>query len=221
MAGRQTANLCAAVVFFVVLIIGGLVIDRNDVVEHPKTTTVVTKSSVQKSATSQKSTQVVRSAQGRTKTRTTWTTRTAAPAVPQSTETTTVDGGQSFIERMLGDNGVVFLQIGVVLLAAFIAGAAIQRVLVGQYGGLKAGSFEIAELANLSDETVEKLQAALAALQQDSSAQLGAMKADVKTIRTRLARTRKESRALDSELSNQLSKILSRLAKVEEKVKDD
>lgn len=220
MASRGTANLIAVVVFFAVLLVGAAVIGANHRVEHPTTTTTVTKSAVAASNTSQRSTQLVAGARGRPQARTTTTTISKTPASPESTETTKVSGGRSLIERLLGDSGVVFLQIAVVLLAAFIAAAAIQRVLVGQFGGLKVGSLEVSEIANVSDESVAKLQAALAAAQQESSKKLGAVKADVKTIRTRLARTTKESSALDSELSSQLSLIASRLANVESKLKD-
>ncbi len=211
MPNRATANLVAVVTFFAVLVVGAWVVGRDHGVEHPKTTTVVTKSAVAAGNTSQKSTQVVLDARGRTKTSTKTTTTTATPAGPASTETTSVDGGRSFIERVLGDNGVVFLQFGVVLLAAFIAGAAIQRVLVGQFGGFKVGMFEIAELAGSSAESVLKLEDALAKSQQESSMKLH-------EIQTELAKISKESSALDSKLSGDLALVASHLAGVEAKL---
>lgn len=218
MASRETANLMAAAAFFVVLAIGVWVVGTNHGVEHPTTTTVVTKSAVAASATSRGSTQVVFGPNGHTKTRTTTKTSTTAPGSPQSTETTTVDGSRSFIERILGDNGVVFLQIGAVLLAAFIAGAAIQRVLVGQYGGLKVGSLGVSELApevaELSGKSIKELEAALAAFQQES-------KTKFEEVGKSLEATRRESRVVDSELSNDLYVITSRLREAEKKNPED
>jgi hypothetical protein len=216
---RASANLVAMVVFFGVLLAGAGVVGANHHVEHPTMTTTVTKSAVAASTTSRRSTEVVGAGKRRAKATTT-TSKTTVPATPQSTETTSVHGGRSLIERLLGDSGIVFLQIGVVLLAAFIAAAAIQRVLIGQFGGFKLGALEVGEVANASDETIQKLQTALTTVQQESSKRLAAVKADVKTMRTRLAKATKESSALDSQLSDQLSLITSRLASVEEKLGD-
>ena len=50
------------------------------------------------------------------------------------TRTTTKEASSSFPERMLGDSGVLLLRLCLVVLAAFLAAAVLQRVILGTYG---------------------------------------------------------------------------------------
>jgi hypothetical protein len=216
MTSRATANAVAAVIFFVALVCGAFVLGRNHRVERPTTVTSVTKSAAAAVASSQKVIEVIHEHGKKLKTTTT-TTKAATPATPKSHEVTSVHGGRSFAERILGNTGLVLVRVGLLLLAAFIAAATIQRVLVGQYGGLKVGSIDIAEL---TDESVGKLGAAMTKLQEESASTLKSTKDEITELQARLERLSGDSQALDSELSNSLATITARVAGVEQQLKD-
>jgi hypothetical protein len=205
MTSRKTANIVALATFAGVLLVGLFLVARHGSIDSPKTTTTVTKSAVSaRTGQSQVTKQVVTDSNGKTNT----TETTVSPNSPESTTTTTVSGGKSFSERVLGDEGLVFLQIGLVLLAAFVAAAAIQRVLVGQYA-FKFAGLEIGDLATASAESIEELQSSLTAVQE------GAAK-DVKKLRVRINRALSESRMHDAALNASLAKITSHLARLED-----
>ena len=69
------------------------------------------------------------------------------------TRTTTKEASSSFPERMLGDSGVLLLRLCLVVLAAFLAAAVLQRVILGTYGlrgGTAAGPRRIPAAASNS-----------------------------------------------------------------------
>lgn len=77
------------------------------------------------------------------------------------TRTTTKEADASPLERSLGDGGLVLARIAIVALVAFLAGAMVQRTLLGAYA-FKAGGIEVpdlAEAANKTDEALAKLTA--------------------------------------------------------------
>jgi hypothetical protein len=215
MVDRKRANLAAAVVAVVVFVMGIIVIPGDHSIERSTTTTTVAKSETPTKRSVVTIHKVLHSG-GRKRSTTDTTTRTATPAVPASTEKTTVVGGRSFAERLLGEGGVVFLQIGVVLLAALIAAAAVQRVLMGQYGGVKAGAFGIEELAATSDKSVAELQTAMKSLQKATRTELASIKKDLQSFHGELASGKEASTATDAKLSEQLAILVARLATLEQ-----
>ena len=50
------------------------------------------------------------------------------------TRTTSTEDASSFPERVLGDSGVLLVRLLLVVLAAFLAGAVLQRAILGDYG---------------------------------------------------------------------------------------
>ena len=104
-------------------------------------------------------TTVITRKRGDEPTRTTTTqVQGARPGRPSETTTTTTSGERTTLERVLGDGGVVMLQIAAVALAAFLAAAVVQRVLLGKYGGLKIGTLELGEIAEASTAGIDELK---------------------------------------------------------------
>jgi hypothetical protein len=204
MTSRKTANLVALVTFVGVFLVGAFLVARHESIDSPGTTTTVTKAAVSAPpGQTQTTKEVVTGTDGKKKT----TVKTVSPNAPKSTTTTTVSGGKSFTERVVGDDGLVFLLLGLVLLAAFVAAAATQRVLVGQYA-FKFGGLEIGDLADASAESIEQLKAKLTEVQE------GAAK-DVKKLRAQINRALGESRAHDAALNATLARITSHVAKLD------
>jgi len=87
----------------------------------------------------------------------TTTERTTAPESATLKHTSTVmqaPPDTSVMGRIFATEGVVpLLQVGIALLAAFLAAAVVQRVVVGAYG-FKIGSLELAELPAVTKEEV-------------------------------------------------------------------
>jgi hypothetical protein len=73
---------------------------------------------------------------------------------------TTKEADESVLERSLASGGLLLLRLGVAALAAFIAGAAVQRTIMGNYA-FKAGPLEVPELAAASEAAVDELTALL------------------------------------------------------------
>src|SRR5262245_24909162 len=82
------------------------------------------------------------------KTATTVTTETKTTATGQ-TETTTkreiATKSEDFVDRILGKTGPWLLRVLLVVLAAFLMGAAVQRVILGRYA-LKLAGLEVPEV---------------------------------------------------------------------------
>jgi hypothetical protein len=70
--------------------------------------------------------------------------------------TTTGEADRSFLERSLAAGGLLLLRIGVVAFAAFLAGAVVQRTLMGDFA-LKLGPLEIPQLKRAADESERAL----------------------------------------------------------------
>jgi hypothetical protein len=80
------------------------------------------------------------------------------------TKRTTAEASRSFVERSLASGGLLLVRIGLVALAAFLAGAVVQRTMLGVFT-MKLGPLEVPELAKrtaeASDEALEKIKAEL------------------------------------------------------------
>ena len=73
------------------------------------------------------------------------------PGKPVERTTTTKPASAPWVERALGNSGLLLLRVGIVVLAAFLAGAVAQRVLLGDYA-LKVGPVEVPALTAASDD---------------------------------------------------------------------
>lgn len=134
LVGRPVADRWAAGIFFVVLILASLFLagTLSDVLPTKTATTKLTK-------------QVVTDAKGQTQ-------RT------ETTETTTADVPLSFWERLLGRRTILILTLALSLLGAFVAAAAVQRVLLGHYeftiGALAVPDITASEVSEAAQTTL-------------------------------------------------------------------
>jgi hypothetical protein len=108
-----------------------------------------------------------RSAQFSTDTSTTTKTTTVRKTTTTGTETiekreVTTAPNQGFPERMLGQGGLWLARILLVLLAAFLAGATVQRAILGNFA-FKAGGLEVPPLPAPETEELEELPPSFAA----------------------------------------------------------
>jgi hypothetical protein len=94
---------------------------------------------------------------------------TTRPNGTQVRKTTTSEAERSFVERSLAAGGLLLLRLGAVALAAFIAGAVVQRAIMGRFD-LKLGPLELAETKRAAEASEE----ALAAVQDDLRGQVQA-----------------------------------------------
>jgi hypothetical protein len=158
-AGYRTfVDVVAAIVAVAIAFVAIIVIANDSDLAGPKTTTVVSKDAIAASGGTRKTTNVVtKGPHGKLSRTVTREKNSATPAKPAETTTTTEDGQRTFLERILGNGGLVILQIAVAVIAAFLAGAIVQRVLLGEYGGFKFGNFELSSVARASSTSVEKL----------------------------------------------------------------
>jgi hypothetical protein len=126
----------------------------------------VTKSSTPEATTTPATTKVTRTvtrgATGRTTTTVTETTAatTQRGAATTETTTTTKEASDSLLERALSTGGLVLFRVAIVAFAAFIAGAVVQRAILGKYA-LKLGVLELGELQEGTDTAVTALQTAV------------------------------------------------------------
>jgi hypothetical protein len=146
------------VVAIAIVAVGAVFIVGDSDVLDPKSTTTVTTAEVNAVSGTRKTTnEVVKQKGTQTKTTTTTEEQPGTPSQPQKTVTTTAEGERSLLERVLGDGGLVVLQLGIVLLAAFLAAAILQRAILGEYA-VKLGSLELPALAP-ADTTADALDA--------------------------------------------------------------
>jgi len=76
---------------------------------------------------------------------TTTTVVTETPSAGKETTTTTSEARDSLFERALAGAGFLFFRIGLAALAAFLAGAVVQRTLLGDFA-VKVGPVEVPDL---------------------------------------------------------------------------
>jgi hypothetical protein len=164
MVDRKAANLIALVCAFAVLVAGvTLFATIGPEFEAPTKTTTVVEAS--KGPGGRKTTRTVERdspAKPEKKSRKSTFTLERPKGVPSGkTTTTTEENERSFSERILGHSGIVLLQIGVILLAAFLTGAFVQRVLLGDFA-LKLGGLIELGAAESAEGTIEELTAKVA-----------------------------------------------------------
>ena len=139
MATRSQANRIAGAAALLVFLVIALVVDREGEFTEPRTTTVVERSAEAGAPTEKVTTKVTFAGGRRTgSTRTTEFEPAAAP-VPAQTVRTTETQPPTGVERVLGDEILTF---GLALLAAFLTAAALQRILLGRYGGSRSAEGE-------------------------------------------------------------------------------
>ena len=162
MVSRKVADPIAFTIAIVTLIAGlVLVVGKGPSFDPPtKTTTVVESGSgtgLRKRTTTTEVNKPVEKKKGGHKT----TKQVEVPVgAPSSKRTETVENSsRSFVERALGESGLILLQLAVILLASFMAGAFTQRVLVGEFALKVGGIFELDTMQEEAEETIEGLTA--------------------------------------------------------------
>lgn len=210
MTRRGAADLLAGLAALAVLVAGLVTVVGDSHVLAPESKTTVTKQAVAATAGTTKTNKTTvgparakPGASAGSTTTTTVETTGPGPAKPAETTETVQSGERTFTERILGDGGVVVLQIAAVLLAAFIAGAAMQRVILGQFS-FKFGSFELASVADESAAGIASLDAKVDAMHAETAAAL---------------KTLDDARRDDSaDLKDDLALAYKRMALIEDKI---
>jgi hypothetical protein len=175
----------AAFVVFLVVLAGWAAIGSDWTIKDPSTTTTVVTAAVAKGEGTQKTTTVTTRDRGRpTRTVTTIESAPGAAAQPRKTVTTTVAGGKGVLERVFGAGGLIILRLGAIVLVAFLAGALVQRMLLGQYA-IKVGPLELPAIADKAAE-------GLAGLSKKIDADSASMKGDLAVLYARLAELEKK-----------------------------
>jgi hypothetical protein len=98
---------------------------------------------------------------------------------------TTKEADASLLERSLSNGGLLLLRIGVAALAAFIAGAVVQRTIMGNYA-FKAGPLEVPELVEASETVLTDLQDSVLAQATTTEEIAKSMKSSLEKIEQRL-----------------------------------
>ncbi len=119
-----------------------------------------------------------------------------------SREVTESPASQSLLERGLARGGLLFLRLGVVLLAAFLAGAFVQRFVLGEFA-VEVGGLKLPALADQAATSVEKLKEVVAKqetrIEQVSAATREALvdlDASLKGVRASIAEEQENLRAV-------------------------
>jgi hypothetical protein len=176
MATPSQANRIAAAAALLVFLILALVVDRTGDSPEPQTTTTVERETTP-APPPQRVTTSITFANGRRTGSTRTTEVQAAPASPESsTITTTETEPLSAFERVLGNDILTYL---IALLAAFLTAAALQRILLGRYGGSRSGgSEELAQLARDLKLELARIYALIAELEKEALRSNGAGSGD-------------------------------------------
>ena len=126
------------------------------------------------------------------------------------TTTTTGEAAGSFFERALAASGLLFLRLGLLLVAAFLAGAIVQRTLLGRFA-FKLGPVEVPDLpqaAEASRDAINKIQAGVKR-QVSRLANQVAMKLEQN------ASTTAQTGSLVAATARELSQLRERIAELE------
>lgn len=200
MATRSQANRIAAAVFFLAFLVIVVFVERQGDFSEPRSTTTVEKETVP-APPARKVTTTITFAGGERVGSTRTSELQAAPGSPAVESTTTTETEpRSFFERVLGDDLLLY---AIALLAAFLTAAAIQRVLVGRYGGFKFGSVEVQEIADATAEAQRKLPAEIA-----------------KAIGDAAAKVQAESSAADKDLKLELARMYNLIVELEKRIEE-
>jgi hypothetical protein len=164
MIDRHTANTVAFVIFVVLLVVGiGLISEVGPSFDAPeKKTTVVESSAGAGTGKETTSTEKGNGKEGKSS-KATKTVETPTGA-PSTKETVTVENGErSFLERSLGESGLIGLQVAIVVLASFLVAALVQRALVGDFS-VKIANLELAKIEEGSTKNTTALAGEVTAL---------------------------------------------------------
>jgi len=200
MATRSQANKIAAAFFLLALLVILIFAERQGDFSEPRTTTTVEKETVPAPPARKVTTAITFTGGQRT-----GATRTievqAPPAGPGVESTTTTETEpRSFFERVLGDD---LLKWAIALLGAFLTAAAIQRVLLGRYGGFKVAGVEVQEIAEATAEAQKKLPAEIAAAIGEAAAKL-----------------RDEARNANRDLRLELARLFTMIVELEKRTRE-
>ena len=175
MTSERTATVVAAVAAIAVLVLGGLFIIGsalehraplfNDPTEPRIVTTTVTHVVGSGQTPSPKTTKTVTKTRTRPgkRAQTTTTIVTETPGTSSDTTTTTNEANDSLLQRVLTGAGFLFFRLALLCAAAFLAGAVVQRALLGRFA-IKIGPVEIPELpaaAAASKNAISRVQASI------------------------------------------------------------
>lgn len=112
-------------------------------------------------------------------------TATGAPVVvvvpPAPSKADVPGAGRSLSDRVATPGVVLLAQLGVVLLAAFLMGAAVQRVFLGKYG-FKIGTVEVPEV----ESDIEGLEVTIAEVKKNSTVKIAALARRLEELERRL-----------------------------------
>lgn len=224
---RKSANLIAALVAGVVFCVGiGLWIGIGPPFDGPKTTTTVVEVG-RGSGTGKVTTETTQAPGGqgtkaknpekhKGQSKTTTKTVEKPSGYPSGKKTTTTEeGSRSFTERVLGKSGLALLQLGVIILAAFLAAASVQRVLVGDYA-LKIGPIEIGAAQESKEEVSQKLTADLA----DTIKALKTVEAELATVSGKQSKTKTKTAKILRSLAALELTVKEGLVAIDERIKE-
>ncbi|HUP24990.1 MAG TPA: hypothetical protein VNB06_18875 [Thermoanaerobaculia bacterium] len=118
-------------------------------------------------------------------------TETTTTGKKTETTTTVAPADDSLFVTALGNGGLLLVRLGIALLTAFVAAAAVQRAILGRFG-VKVGPVEIAELPEIAAQGLEALKDIVSKLE-----------ARIKALeeRARTAADVTERRALEAEIA--------------------
>jgi hypothetical protein len=218
MISRKTANGIALAIFLLLLVGGiNLIIAVGPTFDSPDKRTTVVESST--GSGTGKETRATEEGEGKEgKSRKSTTTVEAPTGSPAGKKTVTVEtGSRSFLERALGESGLIGLQVAVVILASFLAAALVQRALVGDFA-LKLGNvIELSALQEATTNNTVALTAEVADLQKTGKEQ----KAQLEALAQSVLGANKDSAELARAIVQQqeeLGDARRRIASIEDKV---
>jgi hypothetical protein len=123
---------------------------------------------------------------------------------PTETTTTTKDRDGSFAERALGNSGYLLFRVGIVLVAAFLAGAAVQRAALGEFS-LEIGPVKVPELGKAAEASKKTAEAS---------------RSGISAVRARLTRFQRDAVARDAETREALTRTLEETERLRQQVEE-
>jgi hypothetical protein len=158
---RDHANGLALIAALIAL--GGfiwLVIDAEGGLEDNRATTTVTESAKPAGPPTVETTEEVQKGpKGNTETKKT-VEKGATPEQPASTKTTVEKGERTFLERILGDQGLDILRWALAFLGALLVGAFVQKILLADFS-IKFGGLELNSVTQASAKALKELETQL------------------------------------------------------------
>lgn len=145
-----------------------------------------------------------------------------------SKEVTQSPASQTLVERGLAQGGLVFLRLGVVVLAAFLAGAFVQRFVLAEFavevGGLKLPA--LAQTATSLDQATvafkkqdEKLRSLSAATEEGLRDLARVTASSLDSVHESLASQHERLNALTAEVSAALRDVSEELERVDDRLR--